>query len=306
VPFEAPPPLPADLAKALPPGRTSYRLEQGDDAGRRLHVVDQGDRGARAVLLLHGNPMWSFLWRKVIALLPELRCVAPDLLGFGFSDKPRRVRDYSLARESAAIAELVAALDLDAVVLVGQDWGGPIATAVGAALPERISGLVLANTSILPPRLDRRGTAFHRLARVPLLSTLLFRGLGFPLGRLDRMQGDRRSLADPIAAAYRRPLARWSERAGPLALARMVPHHPGHPSLPTLQAGAEWALAYTGPVALVWGESDPLLGRLLGRHERAFPTAQVTRTSAGHFLQEEVPEAIAAAIRHVVRVSQPG
>lgn len=299
MPFVPPPPLPPAAAGEMPFERGAYRLEAGADAGRRVHFVDHGPRGARVVLLLHGNPTWSFLWRKVIARLPELRCVAPDLLGLGLSDTLPRIADHSVDRHAAAVAELVAALDLAGVVLVGQDWGGPIGAAAAAADPARYAGLVLANTAVvLPARL--RGTAFHRFARRPLVSDVAFRLLGFPQNALWKAQGDRRSMRGATARAYRAPLAGWRRRVAPLALARMVPDGESHPSVPALRRGEAWAKGFTGPVALVWGERDPILGRALARHREAFPEAPVTATAAGHFLQEEVPDEVAAAIRDVV------
>jgi pimeloyl-ACP methyl ester carboxylesterase len=302
MPFVPPPPLPGFLERRMPFQRAGYVLGSGPDAGRLVHFVDQladtGEPAARPVLLLHGNPTWSFLWRQVIPLLPELRCVAPDLLGLGFSSRLPRIADHSVDRHGAALAELVEALDLRGVVLVGQDWGGPLAAQVGARLPERIGGLVLANTAVLPPeRFHRR--AFHRFASVPVASDLAFRLLGFPQNALHRVQGDPRSIRGDVARGYRWPLRRWRDRVAPLALARMVPDGPDHPSVPALRRGYEWAAAFAGPVALVWGVRDPLLGRTLARHERAFPAARIIRTQAGHFLQEEVPEAVAEAIREV-------
>jgi pimeloyl-ACP methyl ester carboxylesterase len=298
MPFEPAPPLPSFLAAALPFARGAYRLEAGADAGRRLHFIDQGPRDGRPVLMIHGNPTWSFLWRKVIAALPELRCVAPDLLGLGLSDKPRRVAEHSVDRHCDAVAELVSALDLTGAVLVVQDWGGPIGAGVGARLPERIAGAVVANTSVLLP--DRpKGTAFHRFARRPLVSDFAFRVLGFPLGSLHRIQGDPASMRGKVARAYRWPLRRLRDRVAPLALARMVPDRPDHPSVPAILRGEAWARSFGGPVALVWGTRDPILGRALKWHEEAFPEAPVTRTDAGHFLQEEVPEELAAAVRWV-------
>ena len=257
---------------------------------------------ARPVLLVHGNPTWSFLWRKVIAALPGVRCVAPDLLGLGLSSKPERIADHSLERHGGAVAELVGALDLREVVLVGQDWGGPIVAQVGVLQPGRIGGLVLANTAVLVPK-HPRGTAFHRFARVPGLSDVVFRGFGFPLGSLGRLQGDPQSLRGIPERAYRFPLRGWRERAAPLALARMVPDSLTHPSVPALARGEAWVRSFGGPVALVWGTRDPILGRSLERHEVAFPQAAVTRTEAGHFLQEEVPEAIAAAVSAIARIA---
>lgn len=298
--FLPPPPLPGFLDPLLPFRRAAYVLQSGPDAGRRIHFIDHGDPAARPVLMLHGNPTWSFLWRKVIALLPEFRCVAPDLLGLGFSDRLPRIEDHSVERQGAAMAELVEALDLRGILLVGQDWGGPIAAQVGARLPERIAGLVLANTAVTIPH-HPRGTLFHRFARVPVVSDLVFRGLGFPQNVLWKVQGDRRSIRGAVARAYRWPLRTWRDRVAPLALARMVPSRPDHASVEALRQGEAWARSFAGPVSLVWGLGDPILGRALRHLERLFPAAPVTRTRAGHFLQEEVPEDLSAAVEDVAR-----
>lgn len=290
------PELPAWLAAMLPLRRSASVLADGS----LIHRIDHGEPDAPVVLLVHGNPTWSFLWRKVIALLPERRCVAPDLLGFGLSSRIA-LHEHAIDRHADALAELVTALGLRRFVLAGQDWGGPLAAALGARMPERVAGVVLANTSVVVPK-HPRGTWFHRFARVPVVSDLVFRGLGFPQLALGVAQGDRSSISGAVSRAYRWPLRHLSDRAGPLALARMVPGSPGHPSMPALHRGEAWLHAFAaggGPMALVWGERDPILGRGLERHVRAFPTATVTRTQAGHFLQEEVPEALAAAIRDV-------
>jgi cis-3-alkyl-4-acyloxetan-2-one decarboxylase len=293
-----PPPLPAFLEPLLPFRRALYTLQSGPDAGRRLHFIDHGDPSARPVLMIHGNPTWSFLWRKVIALLPGYRCVAPDLLGLGFSDRLPRMADHSVERHGAAIAELVEGLDLRGVILMAQDWGGPIAAQVGARLPERIAGLVLSNTAVIIPK-HPRGTLFHKFARVPGLSDFVFRGLGFPQNVLGWIQGDWRSIRGEVARAYRWPLRTWKDRLTPLALARMVPDGPDHPSVPALRRGEAWVRSFTGPIALVWGTADPIMGPALRRHERELPQAVVTRTRAGHFLQEEVPAELAAAVAAV-------
>lgn len=290
------PELPAWLAALLPLRRRASVLADGS----QIHRIDHGEADAPVVLLLHGNPTWSFLWREVIARLPGLRCVAPDLLGFGLSSRIA-LHEHTVERHVDALAELVEALELRRFVLVGQDWGGALGPVLAARMPERVAGVVLGNTSVvLPPR--PRGTWFHRFARTPVVSDLAFRGLGFPQNALWVAQGDRRSIRGPVARAYRWPLRRLSDRSGPLALARMVPDSLQHPSIAPLRRGEAWLQEFVaggGPLALVWGERDPILGRALARHERAFPTASVTRTRAGHFLQEEVPEALAAAIREV-------
>ncbi len=296
--FEPAPPLPSFLEDLLPLDRGAYRLSGGRFGGYRIHFIDHGPPANQPVLLLHGNPTWCFLWRRVIAGLEGFRCIAPDLLGLGFSDHLRRLADHSLEGHIDAIAALVEALDLEDIILVGQDWGGPIVTGVGARLPDRMAGVVLANTAVVLPH-RFRGTAFHRFARLPLASDLVFRGLGFPQVALHWAQGDRRSIRGVVARAYRWPLRGWSARVAPLALARMVPDGPEHPSVGPLVEGESWLLGFEGPTALVWGERDPILGRALSRHQKRLPRASVRSTAAGHFLQEEVPEALAAAIREV-------
>ncbi|MCH9688402.1 MAG: alpha/beta fold hydrolase [Deltaproteobacteria bacterium] len=300
MPFEPAPALPDWLEPQLPHDRRQYRLVQGVDAGRALHFIDHGDRDATAVVMLHGNPTWSFLWRKVIDRLPRRRCVAPDLLGLGLSSKLARIDDHDIGRHAEALVELLDALKLPRYVLVGQDWGGAMLTAIGRLRPQQVAGVVLANTSVLVPTRPRT-TAFHRFARMPWVSDLAFRGLGVPQSMLWTAQGDKRSLLRGVSArAYRWPLRRIRDRVAPLALARMVPDHPDHPSMEPLRMGQAWIEGFDGPMALVWGTRDPILGRALSRHERAFPRAPVTVTRAGHFLQEQVPGALAVAIEDVI------
>ncbi len=295
-----PPPLPAFLAAQLPFDRGFLALERGANAGLRVHFVDHGPPDARPILLQHGNPTWCYLWRRVIAGLGSYRVIAPDLLGLGLSDTLRGVADHTLARHTDALVELVETLDLEGLTVAGQDWGGPLVAALGARCPGRVAGLVLANTAVLVPARPR-GTAFHRLARLPVVSDLLFRAGGFPQNVLGRVQADPATISGPTSRAYRWPLTGWRRRAAPLALARMVPDSPDHPSIPTLAEGERWARGFAGPTALVWGERDPILGRALARHVEALPRARVVRTEAGHFLQEEVPEVLAEAIDAVAR-----
>lgn len=292
------PMLPPWLAAELPFDRRTATLQSGRYAGNRLHLVDTGPRSARPVLLLHGNPTWSYLWRQVIARLGGLRAVAPDLIGLGLSSKLPRLEDHTVADHAAAIAELIARLDLRGAILVVQDWGGPIGVVAAASQPQRIAGLVVLNTAVVLPR-HPHGTSFHRFARMPVVSDLAFRVLGFPLGILHRAQGDRSTMRGQVARAYRWPLRHMRDRIAPLALARMVPDSSDHPSIAPMRRGQAWVESFTGPSAIVWGSEDPILGRALKRHRQALPNADVTVTKAGHFLQEEVPAEIAAAINSV-------
>ncbi|MEM6993249.1 MAG: alpha/beta fold hydrolase [Myxococcota bacterium] len=298
--FEDPPALPDFIGRMFPQARRAYRLQRGADAGRRIHLVDDGPADGTAVVMVHGNPTWSFLWRKVIAALPEgrYRCIAPDLLGLGMSDRLPELTDHTLERHADAVAEVVEACDVDRIIVVGQDWGGPIAASVGARMADRVAGIVFGNTSVIAPTRPR-GTAFHRFAQLPILSDLAFRGLSLPVRVMSRVQGDRKSISGDVAKAYRFPMRTSADRTAPLALARMVPNAVSHPSMPELARGQAFVEAFAGPAALVWGTRDPILGRALRRHERLLPDAPVTVTSAGHFLQEEVPDALAAAIDDV-------
>ncbi len=266
--------------------------------GGTLGYVDVG--AGRPVVLVHGNPTWGFLWRRVMAALwgTPLRLLVPDLLGFGRSTKPRSLAWHSVEAHGRALAAWMTALDLRDVVLVVQDWGGPLGCWAAAQDAPRVTAVCLLNTAVVLP-LRFRGTAFHRLARLPVVSDVAFRLLGFPLGVLGWAQADGRSISGEVANAYRWPLRHLRDRAGPLALARMVPDGPGHASVPALGLVERWVRGFPGPIELVWGRRDPILGRALKRHRAALPEARVTEVDAGHFLQEEAPEPIARAVRRL-------
>ncbi|HJW75015.1 MAG TPA: haloalkane dehalogenase, partial [Thermoleophilia bacterium] len=162
------------------------------------------------------------------------------------------------------------------------------------------------------PRADARPTFFHRMARWPVASDILFRLLGYPLNVLASAQGDPSSIRRNVARAYRWPLRRIVDRVAPLALARVaaegvgarqwtVPDFPEPSTIEGLRKCQTFLQTFSGPSAIVWGERDPILGRKLHRLEHLLPEARVTRTQAGHFLQEEVPEVIAGAVRDVAR-----
>ncbi|MBX7194660.1 MAG: alpha/beta fold hydrolase [Sandaracinaceae bacterium] len=321
--------LPPFVAALLPYRRGIARVET--DA---LHFVDEGaraDRAQTAVLLFHGNPTWSFLWRHVIAQLlaaegcERVRVIAPDLLGLGLSDKPRSPSTHTVALHVSRMHALVEGLleGTDArgrVIVVGQDWGGPIGAGVAKELearrPGSVASMLFANTSVLVPARPFRPKAFHRFSQTPVISDLVFRGLGFPVFSPSRLglagvQGDRSSISGDVARAYRFPLRHLVDRAAPVGLARMVPDAEAHPSVPRLDEIGRFVEAFERPIGLVWGERDPILGRALERHVRTLGRALggpafVDRTSAGHFLQEEVPELLAARIAELARGTHDG
>ena len=288
--------LPAPLLPAWLETMVPYMRYRVDVGGQRMHVMEVGE--GRPVLLLHGNPTWGFLNRRVVRelLQQNMRLIMPDLIGLGFSDKPRDASLHTLDNHMGWMASLIRQLGLDDVVVALQDWGGAIGVGALSKLDGINAGLVVMNTALTPPKKGFKPTAFHRLAHAPVLGDIVFRGLGFPQISLGWAQGDKRSIAGNVARAYRFPLRHPLDRQAPLALARMVPNNERHPSIAALERSERYVRNFTGPAAIVWGDRDPVLGSVRSWMEKLFPDAPVTRTQAGHFLQEEVPHEIAAAI----------
>lgn len=288
------PPLPGWLGEMVPFRR--YRVEVG--AGLEMHVMERGS--GRPVLAFHGNPTWGFLYRKIAMELDgePFRVIAPDLIGLGFSDRPGGAGDHTLENHVGWMARLIDVLGLDAPIVVVQDWGGPIGLGAMGRHPGLMSGVVVCNTAVTMPKPGFRPTTFHRVFSTPA-GRLASKYLGLPQRGLRYAQGDRGSITRRVSRAYRYPLSLRRGNEAVSALVRMVPSSMEHPTVRGLEQIGESMGDFTGRSAIVWGDNDPVLGRLRRRHERMFPDARVTATPAGHFLQEEVPGAVADAIRHV-------
>lgn len=289
------PDLPPWIAKEVPFAR--YRVAVGD--GLHMHVMETG-RG-RPVLMVHGNPTWGFLYRKVAMRLQGqgLRLIMPDLIGFGFSDKPRDFSVHSIRNHSKWLGSLIDQLDLRDVTLVCQDWGGAIGVHAFTTRQDRLGAMVVLNTVLDAPSPGFKPTAFHRFSHMPLVSDLMFRVLPLPQAALHLAQGDKASIRGNVARAYRYPFRNIRDRVAPLATARMAVDRMGHPSIPALEECAEFVGDFDGPKAMVWGRRDPILARALKRTKALLGDPPVTETQAGHFLQEEVPDEIAAAVLDV-------
>jgi cis-3-alkyl-4-acyloxetan-2-one decarboxylase len=299
----AAPSLPAWLEAMLPFRRSLLPL-----SGHQIHVMERGPASATPVVMVHGNPTWGFLYRKVAAALEReaVRVILPDLVGLGLSSKPRDPDFHSIERHAEILGAVVDAVAPGRFHLVVQDWGGPIALRMAADRRERLAGLVLLNTVIGPPRPGFKPTLFHRVAHLPVVGDLLFHRLPLTQLGMPLVQGDKGSIRGDVARAYRWPLRRFDERIAPLALARMVPDSPQHPSIPALERVHDLVTSWRGPTEVVWGTRDPILGRVVGHVENLLPHARVTRTDAGHFLQEEVPLEIAAAVTRLTGSAPAG
>jgi haloalkane dehalogenase len=259
-----------------------------DVGGLRMHYVDEGE-GA-PVLLLHGEPTSSYLWRAIIPQLPG-RKIAPDLIGFGRSDKPPEIGWYSYDRHVDSVARLVDALDLTELTLVVHDWGGPIGLRVAVEHPERIARLVILNTGI------GGGSA-------PSETWLRFRavvrevGGALDVGRLVEA-GTAHGLAEETRAAYDAPFPTAEAKAGVLAFPELVPTEPEHPNTEPMNRVRDALGRWTKPTLVVWGAEDPVLPPALAeRFVRLIPGAEgpVLIPGASHFLQEDRPDDVAAAI----------
>lgn len=290
------PNLPQWINEMLPDQIRRYALQIGD---YRVHMMEYGQ--GYPVLLLHGNPTWGFLYRKIIQQLPPdtFRCIIPDLIGLGFSDKPTNSKAHTLRNHSHWMQHILDQLDLNKLIFVGQDWGGPIGLHALSQFPDTMEGLVLLNTMVRPPKPTFKPTAFHRFSQFPVVSNFVFRGLGYPQKWLHIAQGDPMSIKGKVAKAYAYPLKGLRQNIAPLALARMVPNSLIHPTVEPMKEVESFVKDFSGPASIVWGLKDPVLGRAMSAHTKILPQAEVETTPGGHFIQEEEPEKIAQAILSV-------
>ena len=263
--------------------------------GLRMHYLDEGE--GDPVLCLHGEPTWSFLYRRMIPVLAAVaRVVAPDYFGFGRSDKPTAAEWYTFDRHSASIRRLVEELDLRRMTVVVQDWGGPIGLRLAVEQPERVERLVILNTGVgggRPP--SETWLRFREVVRAA--------GGDFQPGRLIRTAAVR-GLADDAVAAYDAPFPAPESKAGVLAFPEQVPTEPEHPNTAPLMAIREALASWEKPVLVLFGDSDPIFRpevaeAIAERIPGALPAELVE--NAGHFVQEDAGEEVAARIVEFLR-----
>ena len=270
--------------------------------GLRLHYLDEGPAHGSAppVLLLHGEPTWSYLYRKVIPeLVPAARAIAPDYFGFGRSDKPLRLEDYSYDLHTDSIRRLVETLDLQNLTIVVQDWGGPIGLRLAVEQPERVARLVIMNTGISagrPPSDEwLRFRAFVRRHGTELVP-----------GRLVRISCVQ-PVDEAVEEAYSAPWPVPESKAGVLAFPEQVPTELEHPNTAPLLAVREELGRWEKPALVLFSDSDPIFSPSVAERIAAhIPGALEPEivAGAGHFLQEDQGEEIGARIARFIATSR--
>jgi haloalkane dehalogenase len=278
------------------------QVPDGDGGSLRMAWVEHGPADGEPVLLMHGEPSWSFLYRSMIPALAGagLRAIAPDLVGFGRSDKPTRIEDHTYARHVEWVRFLVEdVLDLHGVTLVGQDWGGLIGLRLAAEHPDRMARIVAANTG-LPTGDQPMPDIWHQFRMAVQSAPTL------DIGRFVAA-GCKRGLDDAARLAYDAPFPDETYKAGARAMPGLVPYQPDNPASGANRAAWHRLAGSTTPMLLAFSDSDPITGAMapilertmVGAHGRSHPTIE----NAGHFLQEDAGPELAAAIIEFVRAT---
>ncbi len=262
-------------------------------ADLRMHYVDEGPRDGRVVLMLHGEPSWSYLYRKMIPVFAKagFRAIAPDLIGFGKSDKPTRTDDYSYAGHVAWMVRFLTALDLSGITLVAQDWGSLIGLRLAMENDARFSRIVIAN-GFLPtaersvPAAFRAWRAFARFSPV------------FPIGRIIA-SGCVKKPDARVRAAYDAPFPTSAYKAGARIFPALVPTSPDDPAVPANREAWKRLGEWKKPFLTLFGKNDPILGGADAPLQKHVPGAKGQpheRFWGGHFVQEDRGDYLADAI----------
>jgi len=261
--------------------------------GLRVHYVDEGPRDGRVVLMLHGEPSWCFLYRKMIPVFARagLRAIAPDLVGFGRSDKPAEPEAYTYARHVAWMKAFLDALDLRDVTLVAQDWGSLIGLRLAMENQERFARIVIANGFL--PTADRRVPRAFRLWRAFSRHSPVF-----PVGRIVA-SGCVTKLSPRVRAAYDAPFPSRAYKAGARVFPSLVPTDARDPAVPANRAAWDALGRWDKPFLTLFGKNDPILGRADAPLQAHVPGAKGQpheRFWGGHFVQEDRGDYLAEKI----------
>ncbi len=257
--------------------------------GAQLHYLDEGARTAPAILFVHGNPTWSFHWRRLITRLSsEFRCIAVDHLGCGLSDKP--ARDYALVDHIDHLQQLVDSLGVQRFSLVAQDWGGAIGLGFATDRPTSVDRIALFNTAAFPPPYVPWQIG---VCRIPLLGKVAVQGGNLFARAALRMTLATRKLDPRVAAAYVAPYDSWANRRQIRAFVDDIPTRPHQPTWQRLaEIEAKLPQLAEHSAMLVWGMRDWCFRpECLDRFVAVWPNADVHRfENAGHWVVEDVPD----------------
>jgi haloalkane dehalogenase len=268
----------------------------------RLAYFDEGT-GPKTILMVHGNPVSGYVYVPLMRrLLPDYRCVVPDLLGFGMSDKPPNEEAYSLSAHIAMLAEFVKLLDLRDVAIIGHDWGGPIGFGAAIQQADRYSQLILLNTMTEAPMkiLPHYWLPFHVLLRTRRLFSYLVRNRGL-FQRLGVAIMDPRD-----QALYARANHDWATRAGIAAFPRMIPNNARHPNYPILKEILSQLESWDIPALVLFSDHDSVFTADQGQRFAKRMVNAHFKLIAGpkHFLQYERPDLIGDLIRNFLEGQQ--
>jgi haloalkane dehalogenase len=265
----------------------SHFFDVGD--GVRMHYLDEGPDSDEAVVMLHGNPTWSFYFRNVVrALRGRVRCIVPDHIGMGLSDKPAKY-PYQLARRIGDVQKLIAHLRLKRVHLIVHDWGGAIGMGVATRAADRTGKIVILNTAAFP---DENIPGRISVCRWPVIGSLLVRGFNGFAGPAVSMAVTK-PLAPEVRAGFLAPYRSWANRVAVHQFVRDIPMEPAHPTLPILQQIAvDLAWLRAKPILIGWGGRDfCFTDHFFERWKQFFPHAETEHyADAGHYVLEDARE----------------
>lgn len=288
-------------------GLYPFESHWAEIGGYTLHYLDEGPADAPVVLLLHGNPTWSFLYREIIppVVAAGFRVIAPDYLGFGLSDKPTDESVYAIQHHVGRLVGLLDLLDVREAVLFCQDWGGPIGLGAALARPRLAAGLVLGNTFWGEASDFHRRVLFWRALHGPVAGPLLLGRRGMFVNAL-RLSAPA-DMAPAVWDGYAVPFAEAQSRTGTLAFPRAISLGPGHPTHPLAERIRDALPKWDVPVRLVWGERDAVFpyaeqgATFVELLPRATPDRVTIVEGARHFVQEYSPDECAQAAVEVAK-----
>lgn len=274
-----------------------YQPNYVDYNGLKMHYIDEGDKNGEVILAIHGEPSWSYLYRKFIPVLsPKYRFIAPDLIGFGKSEKLLNMKDYSYTFHYNSIKNLIDKLQLKDITLVVQDWGGLLGLGVLGEFPELFKRVVILNTALADGRkLPLSFKAWQAFAKYHP---------DFPAGKIIR-KACARPMSDETMAAYDAPFPEKKYKAGARIFPSLAPSRKTDDGVLQMNRAAKILSEWTKPAIILFSDKDTILGKMVHFFYKIMPAAhrqkRITIENAGHFLQEDAGEEIATYIDEFIQ-----